>query len=297
MTEEYDLVELPLDGSPARTLLSTSRNMYSPSWSPSGDELLYATDRSGVSEIWIHNMKAGIDRPLVTPKDFPEGTTVALANPVLSPDGKRFAFVRFSTGGPPNIWVEPTVGGPTIRLTREYMVAPAWSPDGNSIAGLMQREQPWQPAIVGVGADMSPRLVPGNITCLTPIEWSPAGGLLTCEARDGIQLFSPDGAVRRAFPRLNATALEFSRDGKTLYAAGTAGDATFLKAIDAATGSVRDIARYPGGPAISGGGAYQTRMVLSPDGRSLAASAVKAESDLWILDGYPVPRPWWRLWK
>jgi hypothetical protein len=212
---------------------------------------------------------------------------------VFSPDGSRFAFVRFSTDAPPTIWVEPTVGGPMIRLTSEYIVAPAWSPDGNSIAGLMQRERPWQPAIVGVGADMSPHVIPGNVICLTPVEWSPAGDWLACEARDGVQLFSPDGSARRTLPVVNSTALAFSRDGKTLYAAGR----TFLKGIDVAAGSVRDIAQYAGGWTISGGGAYQTRISLSPDGRSLATSEVTSRSDIWLLEGYPTPRPWWRLFR
>jgi Tol biopolymer transport system component len=293
VAEDYDLMELPLDGSPPRTLLATSRNMYSPSWSPAGDRLIYATDRTGVAEIWIHNMKAGIDQPLVTPRDFPAGTTTALATPVFSPDGSRFAFVRFSTDAPPTIWVEPTVGGPMIRLTSEYIVSPAWSPDGNSIAGLMQRERPWQPAIVGVGADMSPHVIAGNVTCLAPVEWSPAGDWLACEARDGVQFFSPDGSTRRTLPVVNSTALAFSRDGKTLYAAGR----TFLKGIDVAAGSVRDIAQYAGGWTISGGGAYQTRISLSPDGRSLATSEVTSRSDIWLLEGYPTPRPWWRLFR
>ena len=127
-----------------------------------------------------------------------------------------------------------------IRLTSQYIVAPAWSPDGNSIAGLMQRERPWQPAIVGVGADMAPHVIPGNVVCLTPVEWSPARDWLACEARDGVQLFSPDGSARRMLPVVNSIALAFSRDGRTLYAAGR----TFLKAIDVAAGSVRDIAQY-----------------------------------------------------
>ena len=297
MREDYDLMELPLDGSSPRILLAHSRNMYSPSWSPAGDQLLYATDRPGVSEIWVHHVKAGIDRPLVTPRDFPPGTTTGLAYPVISPDGKRIAFVRFSTDAPPTIWVEPTVGGPTIRLTSEYMVAPAWSPDGNSIAGLMRRERPWQPAIVGVGADMAPRVIPGNVTCLTPLQWSPTGEWLACEARDGIQLFSPDGAARRTLPGLNAAALAFARDGKTLYAAGITGGSTFLKAIDVAAGTLRDIAQYSDGLTISGGAAYQAGISLSADGRSLATSVVGSQSDLWLLDGYPRPQPWWQFWK
>ena len=191
ISEDYDLLDVPVDGTPPRTLMASSRNMYSPSWSPDGNQLLYATDRTGASEIWLHNQKAGLDRPLVTARDFTSVTTTALADPVFSPDGSRFAFVRFSTDGPPNIWVEPSVGGPMIRLASEYMVSPAWSPDGNSISGLMQRGRPWQPAIVGVGADMSPHVIPVNVTCLTALEWSPAGDWLACEARDGLQLFSP----------------------------------------------------------------------------------------------------------
>jgi hypothetical protein len=88
----------------------------------------------------------------------------------------------------------------------------------------------------------------------------------------------------------------FARDGKTLYAAGNGGGGAFLKAIDVAAGSVREIARYGDGLTISGGGAYQTRISLSPDGRSVATSAVRSQSDLWLLEGYPRPRPWWQLW-
>jgi dipeptidyl aminopeptidase/acylaminoacyl peptidase len=297
ITEDNDLMELPLDGSQPRTLLPASRNMYSPSWAPAGDQLLYVTDRTGAAEIWVHNMKAGIDRPMVTQRDFPPGTTKALASPVFSPDGSRFAFVRFSTDRPPTIWVEPAVGGPLIRLTSEYIVSPVWSPDGNSIAGLMQRERPWQPAIVGVGADMSPHVIPGNTTCLTPLAWSSTGEWLACGVREGIELFSPDGSRRRTLPEPNSSALVFTPDGKAVYAAGRAGGRTFVKAIDVATGTARDIAQYSDGLTISGTAAYQARISLSPDRRSLATSASSSQSDLWLLDGYPGPRRWWQLWR
>jgi hypothetical protein len=90
---------------------------------------------------------------------------------------------------------------------------------------------------------------------------------------------------------LNSTAIAFSRDGRTLYAAGRDAGHTFVKAIDLAAGSVRDIAQHAGDLTISGGATYQARLSLSPDGRSLATSAVDSRSDLWLLDGYPRPRP------
>jgi len=297
VTDDYDLMDLPLDGSSPRTLLANSRDMFSPSWSPAGDQLVYATDRTGAGEIWIHNVKANLERPAVTAADFPPGTTTGLAHPVFSPDGNRFAFVRYSTNEPATIWIEPTVGGAPIRISPEYIVAPSWSPDGNSIAGLMHREHPWQPAIVGVGADMTPHAIPGAPTCLAPPEWSPAGDWIACETRAGIQLFSPDGSKRRTLPKLNSSAIAFSRDGRTMYAAGREKGRAFLKSMDVASGQVRLIAEYAGDKLISGGAAYQARLSLAPDGKSLATSAVTRQSDLWLLEGFPVPRRWWKFWK
>ena len=289
VSEDYDLIELPLDGGKPRTLLANSRNMFSPSWSPQGDQFLYATDRDGQSEIWTHNVKANLDRPLVTPRDFPAGTTTSLSHPVFSPDGSRFAFVRTAVNEPTTIWVEPAVGGAPIKLSPEYMVAPTWSPDGNSIAGLMHRDVPWQPAIVAVGANMTAHVIAGAPTCLQPLEWSPAGGWLACEARDGIRLFSPDGKQQKTLPILGSSAIVFSRDAQTLYAAGRKDGRTFLKGIALATGAVREIAIHEEDFTISGGATYRARLSLSPDGKSLATSAVETKSDVWLLEGYPVP--------
>ena len=287
VTDDYDLVEVPLDGSGLRTLLANSRDMYSPSWSPAGDQIVYATDRTGTGEIWMHNMKAGLDRPVVTAADFPSGTT-GLAHPVFSPDGNRFAFVRYAVGEPASVWIEPTVGGAPIRLAPEYLVAPTWSPDGNSIAGLMHRQRPWQPAIVEVGANMTPHVIPGAPTCLMPLEWSPTGEWIACEARTGIELFSPDGKQHKTLPKLGSIAMAFSRDGHTLYAAGRDNGRTFLKAIDIPTGAVRTVGEYNSEKVISGGATYQARLSLAPDGKSLATSAVTTRTDLWLLEGYPV---------
>ena len=158
--EDYNLLELPLDGSTPRMLLANSRNEMSPSWGPEGDQIIYSTDRSGSREIWIHNVRAGLDRPAITQANFPQGNSTGFVDPVLSPDGARFAFARYAMNEHVTVWVAPTVGGSPIRLTREPMVAPAWSPEGTRVVALMNADHPSQPAIVGVGADMSPHLIP-----------------------------------------------------------------------------------------------------------------------------------------
>lgn len=294
--DDYDLVSLPLDGGAPGNLTANSRNELSPSWSPDGQQIVYATDRTGAQEIWIHNLKAGIDRPVATAREFPPGTTTALADPSFSPDGSKIAFVRYATNEPAEVWFEPAVGGAPIRLAPEHMQGYVWSPDGNSIAGLVQRDNPWQPAIVGVGPGMAAHLIPKAPFCWTPLDWSPDGAWLACETFNRIALFSADGEKSKDLPKLGAATLAFSRDSKTLYAAGRENGSWVLKAVDIASGAVRQVANY--GPAmnISGGLPYHTRLSRSPDGKSLATSAVTRRSDIWLLEGYPLPRPWWQFW-
>ena len=295
--DDYDLIQLPADGGAPRTLSANSRNELSPSWSPDGGQIVYSTDRTGEREIWLRNLTAGIDRPVATPQQFPPGTTTALADPVFSPGGDRFAFVRYSTDEPVTIWVEPAVGGAPVRLTHERIESPVWSPDGSSIAGLVRRESSSQPAIVGVGADMSAHVIPNSPICWTPLDWSPTGEWLACDTPNGIALFSPDGASSKYLKMVHPAALAFSRDGKTIFAAGKDRGRAFLKSINVATGAVRNLADYGPDLTISGALPFHTRLSMAPDGKSLATSAASMKSDLWLLDGYPAPRPWWRLWR
>ncbi len=297
VADDYDLLTLPLDGRAPGNLTANSRNELSPSWSPDGEQIIYSTDRTGELQIWIRNLKAGFDRPIVTARDFPPGTTTALADPVFSPDGSRFAFVRYSTDEPVEVWFEPSVGGAPIRLAPEHIQSQVWSPDGSSIAGLVRRDNPWQPAIVGVGADMTAHLIPKAPFCWTPLDWSPTGEWLACETYDRIALFSPDGAKTKALPKVGAATLAFSQDGKTVYAVGKQNGRSFLKAIDVNTSEVRTLADYGPALTISGGLDFQTRLSRSPDGKSLATSAVTRKSDIWLLEGFPLPRPWWRIWR
>jgi hypothetical protein len=41
--------------------------------------------------------------------------------------------------------------------------------------------------------------------------------------------------------------------------------------------------------------ARDTRLGASPDGRGLATCAVIFKSDLWLLEGDPLPAAWWKL--
>ena len=67
----FDLLEVPLDGTPIRRLLATSRNEMDPAWSPTRPEYAFVTDRNGPTEIWLRSRDGVWERPLVTAASFP----------------------------------------------------------------------------------------------------------------------------------------------------------------------------------------------------------------------------------
>ncbi len=104
-------------------------------------------------------------------------------------------------------------------------------------------------------------------------------------------MFSPDGSKSKALPKVGAAALAFSKDGKTVYAVGKEHGSSFLKAIDVASGAVRTLADYGPALTISGGLAFHTRLSRSPDGKSLATSAVTSKIRHLAAGGVPAAAP------
>ncbi len=73
-----------------------------------------------------------------------EGDTGDVQMPAFSPDGQRLAYVRLGGGGNPEIWIAAAHRGEYVRLRPRRLVAsglaPAWSPDGTSIAFASNRD-------------------------------------------------------------------------------------------------------------------------------------------------------------
>jgi hypothetical protein len=156
-------------------------------------------------EIRVHKAKAGIDLPLATARDFPPGTTTALADPVFSPDGSRFGFVRYATDQP------PTSGSNRPSAARPYAwPANTWCRRSGSRRQLHGRSDGSRSPLAGghhqTRRDKQPHAI--------------AGDWLACEARSGVELFSADGSRHKGLRRLDSSAIAFSHDGLTLYAAG-----------------------------------------------------------------------------
>ncbi|MBN1504382.1 MAG: PD40 domain-containing protein [Candidatus Eisenbacteria bacterium] len=99
-----------------------------PTFSPDGERIAFASDRSGHLEIYVCPVAGGEETQLTDMR----GTNL---EPAWSPDGNWIAFSRV-TEPDRGIWVVPAAGGTPVCLTCSGFQdgTPSWSPDSRSLA-------------------------------------------------------------------------------------------------------------------------------------------------------------------
>ncbi|MEK6276020.1 MAG: hypothetical protein AABM30_11895 [Actinomycetota bacterium] len=240
--------------------LQVARDFDPPSWAPDGTSIAFSADRGSRRGIWAIRS---------------DGTRLRFlaaggVGPLWSPRGDRIAF---SDAG--RIAVVPAAGGAVRRLTRgPNDGAPAWSPDGRTIAFVRSDAN---------GTSQSLQLVPARggglrrlfggtrgVTMGRDPQWSPSGRLLLFEANSSIY-------VARVRDR-RATRLRrrgdwptWSPDGRRI--AFTVGSAIYIMNADGSR--VRRV-RTERGLDFSDG------PVWSPDGTTLVYAATLIETDFEI---------------
>jgi hypothetical protein len=128
--ETGEFLNLPLD----------DKAVHAPTWSPSGERIVYAGDR-GLAWIDLDTMEKG---------RF-EGGSVWDTSPAFSPDGRQIAFMG-RVHDQWEVFVMNADASGRRQLTHgdspsegpASSVAPAWSPDGEQIAFLSNRDGPWR---------------------------------------------------------------------------------------------------------------------------------------------------------
>ena len=141
---DFDIWQMPAAGGPAKALTGGPDDDREPVWFPDGRHIAFTSDRNGNLDIWQQDLATGTRTPLTTdPADD--------YWPAVSPDGARLAFVS-DRGGMTGLYIQSLTGdGAPPELVASGKagrpVAPAWSPDGRTLAFVRAAGQIGFPAI------------------------------------------------------------------------------------------------------------------------------------------------------
>jgi Tol biopolymer transport system component len=293
--DDYNIVEIPLDGSAPRPYLATSRDERSPSWSLAGDRMAYITKRSGKDEIWLRSASGDWERPIVTQADFPDGTDSAFFLMALSPDGGQVAFSRQDREGA-KIWIASASGGKAMMAMpgiTQWEIAPSFSPDGALFACVVFTDR-GQIAVVRVGSPEPPYYHKDPSPSTAPI-WSPDGRSIAYGSGEELILITPDGKITRRIPSPMRPSnqnfvMVWSRDSSVIYMASSQSQMAQLFAVEVNTGKATKLADLGNDIEFSNDVGYSMSGSLSPDGKGFFTSDRVRKSDLWILEGFPQPQ-------
>ena len=317
------LIRLPIaDGSP-QTIYSAGSELQSPSVSPDGKKIAYATGvfewdivevelSDGTVHMVIEN--GGIN---LSPDWAPSGTHFLfsargavmdqeasggeysrrlvdaggdeLRGSRWSPDGAQFAFVH---NGPTNkLMLANASGGHAILLDQaDDMRGAAWSPDGQWISYRRQNKDQSKLAKIRALPGAGPVIL-ADAERAGGTQWSPRGDWILYTA-DGLDLISPDGKARRKLSSRNFLAYGFSKNGSQVYGiVRTSGQGAEwqLYVVNVETGAEKLLSAVdfpPSTATLSGFG-------IHPDGKRALTSIAKWPFQIWMLEGFEQqPKNW-----
>jgi Tol biopolymer transport system component len=283
---DFDLLSVPLDGSAVRQTLATPRNEMDPMWSPSGDQLVYSTDRTGTSQIWLKSPREGWERPLVTEKNFDQTWIASFGEPTFSPDGRRIAYSVVGQTGHA-IYISSVAGGKPVRLSMDTsdQRSTSWNADGSWITYLQNLNGNWTLVKARSGGGGEPVVLREGLLPAHP-KWNRAAGhWIACVTTEGLTLVSEDGKESRVLTKDPWLVFGWSGDGKTLFGIKKLSDRRRgIVSIDAETGAGTTIGELPLPAAAEVRG-----FSLSPDGKSFATSVSQPRGAIWLLGGFANP--------
>ncbi|HXE74888.1 MAG TPA: hypothetical protein VNN18_04520 [Candidatus Xenobia bacterium] len=282
----------------------------SPTWSPDGRYLAYASEATGNLDIYIQQIGTG-QTVRLTESGADEW------QPAWSPDGAHIAFVSsrvpqetlptlahseivhfsvlknmwrwqpFFAGRNGDIWVMPALGGTPRRVVQDAY-CPAWSPDGARIVYVAWRAGKWGLWVKDVDSPNEPRDLaveasPPLGAMLHPA-WSPDGMWIafTTAGIDELQVHvvPSEGGQARAVTEANANALTpaWSPDGRWLFFSSDRGGTLNLWKVRFEDG------RFDSPQQVTVGSGDDLQPRPAPHGARVAYSTMRNEVDLWEHD-------------
>ncbi|MCI0392734.1 MAG: winged helix-turn-helix domain-containing protein [Acidobacteria bacterium] len=257
---------------------------HGPDYSPDGEKIVFASDRSGGDGIWVCESDGSKPRLLIDCGPYVSGT------PRWSPDGHWIAFDSRSnapdTAGNPDIFIINADGGQPRRITMDPAedIVPSWSHDGRWVYFSSMRSgsmQIWKAPVGGGRA----------------VQVTEQGGFEGYESPDGKYLYYTKG---RGIPGIwrvptgggkESLVTDHHQAGswrywrvinQGIYFATITKSGPLLEFFSFASGHVSEIARPARGPEK-----YIPGLAVSPNGRALLyAQMTHSGSDIMMVENF-----------
>ena len=166
---QRDVYIMNPDGTEQENLTQHRAEDLSAVWSPTGEKILFVSDRGGVRDLYVMNPDGSNVRRVFKFK-VEEWRT----DPTWSPDGKQFAY-EFIDWGRLKITLHIATLGEQDSETLVEGSFPAWSPDGTEIACTVGSRL----TLINVRTGAQKQLLPKNVESFQRFpSWSAAGDKL-----------------------------------------------------------------------------------------------------------------------
>ncbi|HEX3744280.1 MAG TPA: protein kinase [Bryobacteraceae bacterium] len=292
-SDDFDLMQVPLDGSAAKKMLATTRNELDPAWSPIADQYAYSTDRTGTAQIWLRSGQGDWERPVVTEQDFGQSWIVSFNETQFSWDGQRIAYAVGGDNGH-TIWISSVQGGSPQRLASGVadQRSPSWSPDGSWVSFLEGSSARWTLKKTQPGGIAQPVVLRQGCLRSQP-QWSKRGDWIACMTEEGLTLVSPDNGDSKVVGDRSWLVFGWNFAGNRIFGLKRTADRhTVIASIDIDKGVEKILGQVELPPYSS-----LSCFSMAQDEKSFLTSVNHPTADLWLLAGFQTRLPWWEKWR